>query len=116
MKYFKQSEFDSPDIPGSGENMQDRFLLFLNQARQHADTPFKINSGFRTVEHNKKIKGSKTSSHLKGVAVDISCKNSIDREKILYGLIQAGFKRIGIAKTFIHTDLDTHKPYSIWLY
>ena len=31
-------------------------------------------------------------------------------------LLNAGFRRIGIANTFIHADLDKQKPHAIWLY
>ena len=56
------------------------------------------------------------SSHLKGVAVDIHCTSGPNREKIINGLVHAGFRRIGIAKTFIHADLASDKVSSIWLY
>ncbi len=116
MKHFTMNEFASPDLPESGERMQWNFLDTLEEARFLAKVPFKITSGYRTITHNKKVGGSETSSHLKGIAVDISCTDSASREKILYGLISAGFVRIGIAKTFIHVDLDTNKPDAIWLY
>ena len=67
-------------------------------------------------QHNSDVGGRVGSSHLKGLAVDISCDNSGHRQKILTALIQVGFKRIGIAKSFIHTDLDNEKPNAIWLY
>lgn len=116
MQHFTSKEFDSPDLTGSGERMQWEFLAMLEDARSFAETPFKINSGYRTKEHNKKVGGSKTSSHLEGVAVDISCNDSVSRLNILTGLVEAGFTRIGIAKTFIHVDLDIDKPDAIWLY
>ena len=116
MKYFKQIEFASPDKKGSGALMHKGMLLALDNARELADTPFNINSGYRTVKHNKAEGGKYDSSHLIGWAVDISCKTSVNREKIIRGLILAGFKRIGIAKTFIHADMDPDKPDCIWLY
>ena len=48
LKYFKLSEFDSPDLKGSGSNMNYTFLEKLDQARGLAGIPFKITSGFRT--------------------------------------------------------------------
>jgi hypothetical protein len=38
------------------------------------------------------------------------------RSILLPALIHAGFTRIGIAKTFIHADVDDKKPNAIWLY
>ena len=114
LKYFKLSEFD--DAPGTGKNMKKEFLTKLDKARAIADVPFKITSGYRSKETNKRVKGVSTSSHLKGLAADISCKDSSTRQKILNALIQAGFTRIGIADTFIHCDTDKDKNDAIWLY
>jgi len=114
LKYFKLSEFD--DAPGTGKNMKKDFLTKLDKARAIADVPFKITSGYRSKETNKRAGGVSTSSHLKGLAADISCKDSSTRQKILNALIQAGFTRIGIADTFIHCDTDKDKNDAIWLY
>ena len=116
MKYFDISEFDSPDELGSGSKMVPHVLKRIGRARELAKTPFVITSGYRTEAHNKEVGGSKTSSHLKGFAVDISCTNSSQREKIISALIIAGFQRVGIAKTFIHADTDKSKSPAIWLY
>ncbi len=114
LKYFKLSEFD--DAPGTGKNMKKDFLTKLDKARAIADVPFKITSGYRSKETNKRAGGVSTSSHLKGLAADISCKDSSTRQKIVSALIQAGFTRIGIADTFIHCDTDKDKNDAIWLY
>ena len=117
MRYFKHSEFDSPDKPGSGQLMDPYFLQLLDKARTHAQIPFKISSGYRTKEHNKKVGGVPNSSHLKGLAADIICSNSSDRYTIINALIFVGFHRIGVHKGFIHADNDLSKPgYVIWLY
>ena len=114
LKYFKLSEFD--DAPGTGKNMKKEFLTKLDKARAIADVPFKITSGYRSKETNKRVGGVSTSSHLKGCAADIYCKDSGTRQKIVNGLIMAGFTRIGIADTFIHCDTDKDKTDAIWLY
>ena len=114
---FKSYEFDSPDLKGSGQFMDETFLSMLDEARTEAKIPFKINSGYRTTEHNKVVGGVKSSSHLKGVAADIKCTDSRSRFIILNALIQAGFTRIGIANTFIHVDCDIDKPQMVsWVY
>jgi|TARA_B100001094_G_scaffold74985_1_gene71365 uncharacterized protein YcbK (DUF882 family) len=115
--YFKYSEFDSPDLPNSGHNMDPTFLRMLNHARQIAGIPFRINSGFRTKEHNAKVGGTENSSHLRGLAADIYATSSTARYEILSALIKAGFYRIGIANTFIHVDTDNDKTQKvIWTY
>ena len=115
--YFKESEFDSPDLKGSGSKMKAELLAKLNMARHNAGIPFKINSGYRTSKHNKKVGGASQSSHLKGLAVDIACNYSTDRFIIVNALLDAGINRIGIAKTFIHCDVDCEKHENvIWVY
>ena len=115
--YFKTKEFDSPDVKGSGSLMDDTFLSMLNDARHIANIPFKINSGYRTVAHNKIVGGVKSSSHLKGLACDISCKDSRNRFIIVTALIDVGFNRVGISKNFIHCDIDNDKSLNvIWTY
>jgi uncharacterized protein YcbK (DUF882 family) len=106
LKHFKLSEFDSPDLPGSGKNMNPDFLKRLDEAREIAGVPFKINSGFRTEAHNTKVNGKPNSSHLRGYAADIHCHDPRWKFKILDSLLKVGFDRIGIYKTFIHVDCD----------
>jgi len=56
-KYFKLSEFDSPDRPGTGELMEHDVLEALDVARDIAGFPFIVTSGVRTVHHNKAVGG-----------------------------------------------------------
>ena len=116
-KHFKIEEFDCPTEEGSAEkNMCKDFISTLNAVRHSAGVPMVITSGYRTEEHNKSIKGAKKSSHLIGVAADISCTNSVDRLKIVEAALKHKVRRIGIADTFIHLDVDRDKPACIWLY
>jgi uncharacterized protein YcbK (DUF882 family) len=120
-KYFTIGEFDSPDLPNSGINMDNEFLKLLDKARDTAGIPFKITSGYRTSEYNKSLqdkgyKASPNSSHLRGYAADIACTSGTDRWTIIDSLIKAGFNRIGVAKTFIHVDNDPDKSSAIWTY
>jgi len=117
LTFFSLNEFDSPDILGSGAKMNKEFLLKLDKARADAGIPFKINSGYRSQEHNLKVGGVFTSAHKKGLAVDISAKTSGERSTILKSLMKQGFNRFGIGHTFIHVDQDPEKdPNVIWTY
>jgi zinc D-Ala-D-Ala carboxypeptidase len=117
IKNFSPSEFDSPDLKGSGENMDIRFITLLDRARDIAKLPFNINSGYRTKEHNKKVGGVSDSSHLVGLAADIKVSSSYERIVIYDALRQVGFNRFGIGKTFIHVDNDKRKPsFRMWDY
>ena len=115
MKYFTDKEFNCPCCKQN--NMDGNLLDQLDRARGYAGTSFVISSGYRCPAHNEYVGGSETSSHLKGMAVDIMAKNSSQRYEILSGLIKAGFVRIGIGKTFIHVDNDYVKSLGVvWLY
>ena len=120
MRYFNYHEFDSPDAIGSGEHMMDEeFLQMLDRARHLAGVAFKVNSGYRTKEHNKKVGGKPNTAHTMGCAADIHCVDSRNRCYILGALLEVGFNRIGIASTFIHVDNsydDSHDEDVIWLY
>jgi len=122
-KNFKSSEFDSPDLVGSGENMKDEFMELLQESRTIADIPFRITSGFRTQSYHDDLgrrgyKTSKTrSAHQDGYAADISCKDTKTRWLIINSLLLAGFNRIGIAQNFIHVDNHPDKKQNrIWTY
>ena len=117
LKYFKLSEFDSPDELGSGSKMDKKFIEKLDYARHNAGVPFKINSGYRTKEWNSHIGGRVGSSHIKGLAADIHCNGSRDRALIIKSLLEVGITRIGIGRTFIHCDVDKKKDQDVfWLY
>ena len=115
MKHFEKSEFDCKCC-GKNE-MSEAFMDRRDTARGTAGIPFRINSGYRCIAHNAEVGGKSTSSHLKGLAVDINVISSLARFNILRGLILAGFKRIGVGPRFIHVDEDTNKAQEVtWLY
>ena len=105
-KYFKKIE----------QNMNEDFLSKLDEAREFAGIPFVINSAYRSPEHPLSIKNP-TSSHIKGLAVDIKATDSSTRFKVIEALVSVGFTRLGIADTFIHVDWDFDKSQEvIWTY
>ena len=117
VRYFNCSEFDSPDVQGSGQMMNKLVLDMLDEVREKFDKPIHINSGYRTPQHNEAVGGTENSSHLKGLAVDITCDNSKDRFDLINCLLDVGFSRIGVAKTFIHADIDFDKSNGVmWTY
>jgi zinc D-Ala-D-Ala carboxypeptidase len=118
MRYFNISEFDSPDLPSSGLNMDPQFLGLLDQMREDAGIPFKINSGYRTLAYNATLKESTpNSAHTRGLAADIAAPTGRDKWLIVDAAVKSGIKRIGIGKTFVHIDMDGTLPSpTIWLY
>jgi len=117
LKYFNYEEFDSPDIQGSGQLMDPELLDMIDKAREIYGKPIRVTSGYRTEDHNRKVGGVDSSSHLKGLAIDVACVRSNDRFEMLTALIEVGFNRIGVASTFIHVDIDKNKSQNvIWTY
>ena len=116
MLHFDIQEFDDPTLQNSGINMDATFLQMLDNARGIAGISFVINSGYRSKERNELVGGVSNSSHLVGKAADIKVGSGNQRYIIINALIQAGFRRLGIAKTFIHCDNDDSKPNSVWTY
>lgn len=97
--------------------MKESTLVKLDFAREIANIPFQITSGYRCNAHNRAVGGKQDSAHTQGRAVDIKCLDGRSRWLIIDSLIKAGFNRIGIAKTFIHVDDDPSKDSKvIWEY
>jgi zinc D-Ala-D-Ala carboxypeptidase len=115
MNYFKEDEFKCKC--GCGGDVSSRLKTLTNRARYLSGIPYVVTSGYRCEEHNKKVGGSATSSHIKGEAVDLYAEDSGKRWKIVRGLMDAGFTRIGVSKNFIHADIDKDKPSEVmWEY
>ncbi len=115
-QYFQFEEFTCRCKCGLN-NTPPGFIWKLDKARGISGVPYKINSGCRCLKHNRCVGGSPTSTHLRGIAVDIQARSNLRRFHILYGLLQAGFTRIGMGKTFIHADDDPRKAKEVvWLY
>ena len=94
-------------------DMNNEFMAKLVRAREIADTPFVINSAFRTVEHERRQGRAGTSSHTTGRAVDIRCTDSGLRMRIYDALRAVGFNRIGIHSGFIHVDDSPNHPANV---
>ena len=115
MRFFKNAEFNCFCC---GEHHMDFDAVdMLITARNFADVSFVITSAWRCEKYNKKIGGKKDSAHIYGKAFDVFAPDSTSRFKIVYGLVQAGFTRIGIGKDFIHADTDHNKDAEVlWVY
>lgn len=97
-KYFADKEI---------VNLKPELVKALDVARGVSNTPYKINSGFRTVEQNKAAGGTANSAHLRGLAADLASDN-VNRGAILRGLLTCGTPLfIEIAMSHIHVDIDS---------
>lgn len=115
--HFKSEEFDSPDAPGSGVNMDMAFVRKLDRLRDEVGRPVSIHSGYRTSEHNAKVGGVDASAHETGHAADLHAPTGKDKFEILGAAIRLGFRRIGIGNSFIHIDDSLSHPQDVcWTY
>lgn len=104
-------------VPSCKERqLHSRLIDTLKLAQAYFGENFHINSAFRSLTWESSKGRSGKSSHCKGLAVDIATKDHEYRRRLVLALSLAGFKRIGIASTFIHADLDEEKNPSLWLY
>lgn len=118
--HFYRDEFEED---GYDIKIHARIPTICQIVRNAIGSPLYVTSGVRSPEVNDMVGGSKNSSHLKGLACDISTNKVGEvmsprhRYLIVRALIDAGVKRIGIAKTFIHFDIDPDKIQDvIWTY
>ena len=117
-EHFTKEEFDCQCGCGNGDIViSERLVNELEIVRKSYGKPMRINSGIRCLSHNRNIGSRDTSSHIKGVAADISCTNMGTRLELVKKLLRdAEFTRVGLHKDFIHVDVDEDKPNGIFLY
>jgi len=85
--------------------LDERLPSMLQQLRDTLGRSVSITSGIRCASHNRSVGGVSNSSHVQGIAADISTYNSADRGEKLKAAIEVGFFYIGIGKDFLHLDL-----------
>ena len=112
-KYFSTDEMKCPCC---GEcKMDEHFMEMLDSLRKGVGKPLVVTSGYRCPKHDTEIGGE--GNHTQGQAVDLRCESSDLRYSIIGFVMALGFKRIGIAKTFIHLDwVMDHPQKVVWLY
>lgn len=116
-RHFKESEFKKCIPACSLQDMKQSTINRFDTARDIAGIPFVINSAYRSPSWDKSKGRSGTGAHTLGRAMDIRCNANANRFKVVDALLKAGFKRIGIAKTYIHADdSEVHSQGIIWLY
>jgi len=98
------------------DDIKDELAIKIQQVRDTLNRSITINSGVRCSNHNTTINATPTSSHIGGWAADLAYTGSRHRYELLYAIMPI-FDRVGIAKTFIHVDVDATKTAGvIWLY
>lgn len=116
-KYFVEKEFQRCTPACHLSDMDPAFLDTLDRVRELAGIPLVLNSAFRTKAWELQHGRTGTSSHCKGLAVDIRCGSDASRYRILSAALRLGVCRIGVGRTYIHLDTDGTKSQNVvWHY
>lgn len=94
-------------------DLNPRFVETLILAQRMCGIPFTITSAYRSQAYERSKGRKGTSSHCRGLAVDVSAIDSHTRYKVLLGAALAGVPRIGVGKRFLHLDIDESKAHPI---
>ena len=114
---FSLSEFDCKDGSELPTALLPNVLDLadnLQVLRDYLGVPISINSAYRSLEHNRNIKGSTNSQHLLAKAADIVVESKTPEQvaNIIKYLISEGKMTQGGLKaynTFTHYDIRGHK-------
>lgn len=118
IKYFTPKELFGDDIPTweQIDAIEDLVLHVLEPARKAWGKPIKVNSGFRSVEHNDAIGGAPNSQHMclgAWAAADIDTGSRVDN-RALYTLIRdrLPFDQLILENLgeWVHVSYRTDKP------
>ena len=86
-----------------GEQIKADALSRLNRIRESLRVRYRIDSGFRAKEHNKKVGGASRSEHINGQAFDVRVPRS-HRASFYEAATEAGFKGYGWGNSTVHID------------
>ncbi len=115
-KYFDRSEVACKDGCGFDDISND-LVKVLDKIREILGRPLVITSACRCSAYNRSEGGKENSAHLKGLSADLKVSGSRERFDVIEAALVSGIARIGIAKSFVHLDIDNSKPQRVaWLY
>jgi uncharacterized protein YcbK (DUF882 family) len=110
---FSLQEFNSK----CGRDMPNKVMINiielaknLQVLRDAVNKPITITSGYRSPEHNAKVKGAKNSQHIFGTAADIKVQGMTPKEValVIETLIKDGKMKeggIGVYNSWVHYDI-----------
>jgi len=112
-KNFNLNEFNSKCGRPMPENIKKNIIELIHNLqviRDEVKVPISITSGYRSPEHNAKVKGAKDSQHVKGTAVDFKVQGLTPKQVavIVEKLIKEGKIKqggVGIYPSWVHYDI-----------
>jgi uncharacterized protein YcbK (DUF882 family) len=114
---FSLQEFDSKcgrEMPSQVVTNIIELAKNLQVLRDEVKKSIQITSGYRSPEHNAKVKGAKNSQHITGMAADIKVAGMTPKQvaEVIERLIAEKKMKeggIGIYKTWLHYDIRNTK-------
>lgn len=106
-------DFTHCNPASSGAELHEVLVERLIMAQRYAGFQFTITSAYRSQAYERSKGRKGTSSHCRGLAVDVSARDSHSRYKIVLAAAFANIPRIGIGENFIHLDIDETKAHPI---
>jgi uncharacterized protein YcbK (DUF882 family) len=114
---FNLQEFDSKcgrEMPSQVVTNIIELAKNLQVLRDEVKKSIQITSGYRSPEHNAKVKGAKNSQHITGMAADIKVAGMTPKQvaEVIERLIAEKKMKeggIGIYKTWLHYDIRNTK-------
>ena len=119
MSYFQPAEFycPCPDACVGKRDANARLRIKLERVRELYGKAIIVNSGVRCTKHNAAVGGVDSSEHVAGLGADLRCSTSRARAFLLGAVLAAGFRRVGIAKSFIHVGASEELDQDVvWVY
>lgn len=108
---FTLSELMTKNLLQSETILSIKLLHELHNIRQTYKEPIYINSSYRSKSYNLTIPGSASGSfHIKGMALDLSSKNTLDLQQHIINLYP-NIYGIGLYNTFTHFDIRDVKTH-----
>lgn len=99
---------------GTGKLLvNDRAMDMLQTLRDRLGKPMKINSGYRSPEHNSAVGGAPQSKHMQGIAFDVSMAGH-DPQIFMATARAAGFKGIGEYPVLGFCHIDARRDAASW--
>lgn len=100
---------------GTGKLLVDeRAMDMLQELRTRLGKPIHVNSGYRSPEHNRAVKGAKASKHMEGIAFD--CRMAGHDPQVFMATAKAvGFKGIGQYPVLGFCHIDARPNAASWL-
>lgn len=119
LENFTLSEFACKcGCDSDGSEMDEAFLLALQDLRTQAGFPFRITSGYRCPKHPIEARKAAPGAHSRGVAADIAVSGARALDFLRLVLNDERFNGIGVNQKgdgrFVHLDMD--QRIAIWSY